>query len=292
MQLIFFLTVAFLLFALPVQASAANFTIGSWQATGYQMWRTSFPTAFTTPANERGASELYYPQTGTYIVGTYENSISSKRALRVETGMMSAIKPAIGSDSDWEKQSDTAKWYYGEFTSSGASMFFNVDWVQKENTHLERYYGYGYRDNSFTMTDGTYYLIDKVNQSPPLQLASLNSTYKMIYQGPHIGWKYTAAPRGKLTPVASLTYTPLAYVHGHGWWNLRNLAFTHNGPGQMLDASLAVRYSPNDSANIVIGYRYQYSSLFRGWEDTNQDISWDKAANIQRGVYFSAHLLL
>lgn len=291
MRKVFFATAVLFLIALPVQASSANFSVGSWQASGYQMWRTSFPTAFSSPAGQRGASELYYPQTGTYIIGTYENSISKKRALRVETGFMGSLKSAVGSDSDWENQTDSAKWYYGEFTTSGTSLFINADWVQKQNAHIERYYGYSYRENSFVMTDGIYYLVNHVAQAPPLLLTDLRSTYKMIYQGPHIGWKYTSTPKHKLTAVGSLSYTPLAYIQGHGWWNLRSLDFTHTGPGQMLDTSLGIRYSPSGSATVTVGYRYQYHSLFRGWEDTNGDISWDKATNIQQGLYFSANLL-
>lgn len=252
------------------------------------MWRTSFPTATADPAGQRGASELYYPQNGTYVIGTYENSLPKKQSLRIETGIMNSINPAIGSDTDWENQASAAKWYYGEFTSRGSSMFINADWVHKKTAHLERYYGYSYRYNSFNMTDGTYYLVNNVPQSPPLQVGGLDSTYKMIYQGPHIGWKYTAPSRGKLTPVATLSYTPLAYVHGRGWWNLRSLDFTHIGPGQMLDTSLALRYSPTSSTAFILGYRYQYNSLFRGWENTSGDISWDKATAIQQGFYFSA----
>lgn len=287
MRLVFCIFTALYVMLFSTVAWTATLSAGVWRASGSQIWRTSFPMAAGSPTASRGASELYYPQTGMYGTVTYENTLSPTRALKIEAGFLARMQPGIGRDTDWESENAAAKWYYGEFASGGKSMFFNVDWVRKESPRLASFGGYGYRSNSFAMTDGIYYIVNNSVQNPPWQLSGLTSNYTITYQGPHIGWIYTAAPHGKLSPVLSLTYTPFAYVRGQGWWNLRSLDFTHYGPGQMLDASLALRYAPTNGALFALGYRYQRNSLYRGWENTNNDITWDKAANIQQGLFFN-----
>jgi hypothetical protein len=270
---------------------AADLTIGSWQVTGSQMWRTTFPTtALSSGTDEGGASELRYPQSGRYLTVNYEQAMSKNRTLRIEAGVMGSIQSGTGSDSDWNYSLyGNDLWYYGEFASTGRSMFATIDWVQKVDKNNERFWGYSYRDNSFIMTDGVYYRWENQDIAP-LHLSDLHSTYKMIYQGPHMGWRYTAALSRKWLATGMLSYAPIAYVRGHGWWNLRDLPFSHNGPGQMLDVSLGIKYNLTAQTAITAGYRYQYHGLFHGWEDTDKDIRWEKATNIQKGFYLGGEM--
>lgn len=91
-----------------------------------------------------------------------------------------------------------------------------------------------------------------------------------------------------VTAVGMLTYAPVAYAAGHDWWNLRNLEFRHYGVTQMADATVGLCFTPSNAGALTVGYRYQrYSPLASGVEDLSQDISWNKATNIQKGLYIS-----
>lgn len=249
------------------------------------MWRITFPT--------NGASELYYPQSAKYITATYENQLP-RHTLRIEGGFTTAgLSSATGSDSDWDYSQSQGLWYYGEFKSAGSSGFLNIDWA-KHTAHGEVFIGYGYRYNHFLMTEGRYYIENYVNQNPVDTLSNLHSSYDMTYQGPHVGVRTESPLSSKLSLIGTLSYSPLAYVAGHGWWNLRNLDFYHTGAGQMLDASIGIRYAPEGLKNgaVTVGYRYQRHSLLHGAESTNSAITWDKATNIQQGPYFISQFQL
>ncbi len=268
------------LFSAAGTAAADEVALGVWPVTGSQLWRISFPP--------NGASELYYPHSGTYFTASYENMTPRRGGLRVEGGLINAVKPAVGGDSDWDYTQSSNLWYYGEFKTTGKSAYINVDWVKPAGADGEYFIGYGYRQNAFRMTDGVYYVENYATQSPPDGLAGLDSTYTATYQGPHIGVKGRSELSRRVSVVGSVAYSPLALAQGHGWWNLRSLDFDHTGAAQMVDAYIGVRYALGDKQAVTAGYRYQYMSLYHGTESTSADISWDKATSVQKGFYFAS----
>lgn len=263
-------------------AAAGELTLGQWPADGWQMWRITFPAD--------GASELRYPQSGTYLTVSYENVLKRGNKLRVEGGLTNGLRGRAGSDTDWDYTHSQNPWYYGEFKTTGASAFANVDFVRQGADGHEFFIGYGYRQNAFRMTEGVYYIENYTAQSPPDTLPGLDSTYTATYQGPHVGVRDRVALSPRVSVVGSLAYSPLTLVQGHGWWNLRSLDFDHSGVGQMVDAYVGLRYALNDSktAAVTAGYRYQYMSLYNGAESTNGEVTWDKATNVQKGFYVSS----
>ncbi len=279
------LTLVALFFLIWMGAAAAGeLTLGQWPADGWQMWRITFPA--------NGASELRYPQSGTYLTASYENELTRRNKLRIEGGLTNGLRGTTGSDSDWDYTRRADLWYYGEFKTTGASAFANVDFVKKGADGREFFIGYGYRQNAFRMTEGVYYIEDYTAQNPPETLSGLGSTYTATYQGPHVGVRDKVALSPRVSVVGSLAYSPVALVQGHGWWNLRSLNFDHTGVGQMVDAYVGLRYALNDrkTAAVTAGYRYQYMSLYNGTENTNGDISWDKATNVQKGFYVTSEI--
>lgn len=262
---------------------AADLSLGVWQASGSQVWRTSFPWD-----GGPGASELVYPQSGKYIIASYENKLQNKTLLHIEGGFTGNIQAATGSDSDWKYADGPGLYYYGEFKTTGNSMFINIDWKKAITADSEFFFGYGYRRNNFRMTDGTYYIDEGNAVLDPL--SGLNSTYDIYYHSFHVG----ATAQTKLSPVltlmGTLSYSPLAAIQGNGWWNLRSLSFTHSGVGQMWDGTVGLRYAPagRQDASVTVGYRYQYLSLYTGTEDISSTISWEKATNVQKGYYVTS----
>lgn len=248
------------------------------------MWRITFPPD--------GASELIYPHSGRYFVGAYENDLSHRATLRIEGGIMGNLGAATGSDSDWDYTKSPGLWYYGEFKTTGTSNFLKVDWKKPTSENSEFFFGYSYRHNGYHMTDGRYFIENYVQDNPPNILSSLNSTYDITYQGPHVGVTAKSKVSSALTVVGSLSYSPFAAVQGHGWWNLRDLDFIHTGPGQIWDGDIGLRFAPGNlnNAAITVGYRYQYMSLLRGTENTSSAVVWDKATSIQQGYYVSGQI--
>lgn len=265
-------------------ANAASVSLGSWHVTGSQMWRTSFPL----DPNSNGASELYYPHSGNYITGSFETETGKNKSFRMDGGFMGNIRSGTGSDSDWNYQvGGNQLWYYGEFKTTGSAAYINLNWITHQNKNTSVFYGYSYNRNHYKMTDGIYYINNYQIESPPQQLFGLNSSYTMTYQGPHIGISTEKKVTPKISTVGSIKYSPIALAQGHGNWNLRNLEFNHTGSAQMLDTMAGVRFALSSSSSFTVGYRYQWCSLFKGQEDLNSDIRWDKATNIQKGIYFS-----
>jgi hypothetical protein len=265
-------------------ATASSISLGTWNVTGSQMWRTSFPLY----PNSQGASELYYPHSGTYVTGKFETELTKNKAFSIEGGFMGNMNPAIGSDSDWNYTvGGNQFWYYGEFKTTGTAYFMSLNWIKHQNRNSQLFYGYTYQRSQYRMTDGIYYVNDYHIESPPQQLYHLNSAYTMTYQGPHIGIRSAKKISPGVSIEGSIKYTPLALAKGHGDWNLRNLTFNHTGSAQMLDTLAGLRFSLGDSSAFSLGYRYQWARLFQGGEDLSSTISWDKAINIQRGIYFT-----
>lgn len=280
-----------LFFSLQNQASADEVEIGTWQVSGSEKWRITFPPpASNNVFNQQGsgASELSYPHSGTYITYKYISSPTPKGHLSLEAGFMGKIETNIGSDTDWDYGRSNPLWYYGTFDTAGSSKFVNIGWHKKVSESDEIFYGYHYRNNRYIMTNGMYHVSDGTPQNPPEPLPDLYSTYNTTYHGPHIGANTVKEIAPRIDAVGSIAYSPLTAVRGHGWWNLRQLDFVHTGPGQMVDASIGVRYTmPNTMGSVTLGYRYQWLDIFTGWENTSPDITWDKASNIQQGLFVS-----
>jgi len=277
-------------FLFTTTVTAAEFSAGLWPADGSTKWRIDFPTTGTTSqASGVGASELTYPHSGTYITAHYQSTPTVKGYFTAEGGFMKEITAAVGSDADWNYANNNQYWYYGNFKTTGSSSYLNVSWHKPTSTNTEIFYGYSYRNNHFQMTNGLYTVDNYQSVNNPLPL--LNSTYNITYQGPHIGTITTKKLSSAVSAIGSLTYTPLALVQGHGWWNLRALDFDHLGPGHMMDAQVGMRYSlPKTAGAITIGYRYQWLDIYTGSENTSSTITWDKAVTVQKGLYFTGQI--
>lgn len=283
------LLVSLLTVGAPFGAAAATLSVNNWQASGSQMWRITFPSSTgglsTFTKTDTGASELYYPQSGTYAIVSYEEPLSPVHKVSVELGALQTMTPGTGSDSDWDYSRSQDLLHYGVFSTDGNSTLLNVDIKHAINSESEFFYGYGYSNSKYTMTQGYYSVMNgkDVNTSLP----DLNSTYSLAYHGPHAGVAGSKQLAPKLALVGSLSYSPLTIVQGHGWWNLRSLDFQHLGTGQMLDGKIGLRYSVagrRDNA-LTVGYRYQHYSLFTGTENTSDQITWSKAVKVQQGWY-------
>lgn len=270
-----------LLLSLDQKTSASEITLSTWKAQGFTKWRIEFPIA---PGS--GASELYYPQNGTYLTARYESPHARNTYFSAEGGYQGNISAQKGSDSDWNYTQGKQLWYYGDFQTTGSSTYLNLNWHKPTSSDTEIFYGYSYRNNSFRMTDGLYTIYNY--QPVSTQLPNLHSTYDISYQGPHIGAAATHSISPAVSAVGSVLYSPLAAVRGTGWWNLRDLDFVHTGPGQIVDANLGLRYAvPQASGAITVGYRFQWLDLINGWENTSSNITWKKATTIQQGLYIN-----
>ena len=272
----------FSLLALSPAALGNSFSLGTWNASGSQVWRTTFPLHKDAGT---GASELYYPKSGQYITASIERQLSNQRLLTVEGGIIGSINKGVGSDSDWDYTLSPILWFYGEFATGGKNYYLSVNWKQPVNSHTQFFYGYSYQFNHYSMTDGLYLIED---YDPVFHLfPNLNSYYTMIYHGPYAGISYYKPVAKKLSAFANLSYTPLALAQGHGWWNLRNLHFEHVGPAQMFNSQVGVDIQLSSSSILSLGYRYQHNRIFAGRESSNSTISWAKASTTQKGFYFT-----
>lgn len=280
------LLITLLFLTSPAVTYAADLSIGGWRAAGSLQWRTTFP--LHTQLVD-GASELYYPQSGHYIVASYENPISRKQSLSIEGGIMADATNNIGSDSDWDTSQKSGLWYYGEFKTRAKNHFITADWKKHANNNTTFFYGYTYSMNYNSMTDGLY-TIEKGNDVYK-SLSNLNSYYTMSYQGPHVGIIHNVPLTRNITAIGSISYSPYALAQGHGWWNLRDLDFRHTGSAQLLDTKIGLRFAltPQNSA-LTLGYRYQSFRLLQGWENLSPEISWVKANYIQQGYYFMSEM--
>lgn len=273
------------LFLLTTPADAGQVTLGSWQAQGSAVWRIAFPLG-DNGTSAFGASELYYPQQGSFLTARYETPQKQTGYFSVEGAYQPKIRSQTGTDIDWNYNQGQQPWYYGQFQTDGASGYLTVNWHKPTGAGREIFYGYTYQNSNFQMTDGLYTIYDYQPVNTPLP--ALQSSYNLSYQGPHIG---TAVVK-KISPAISLTgsvsYSPLAAVRGHGWWNLRDLDFVHTGLGQMVDTQVGIRYTlPKTTGSITVGYRYQYLDIYKGEENTSASITWEKAATVQHGIYMS-----
>ena len=266
---------------------AGDFAIGSWPVQGYTKWRIEFPMANRSTAfSDHGASELYYPQEGSYVTMGYKTQPNKKGFFSADGGYLNRLRPGIGFDADWDYTQSDREWYYGEFRSGGSSGYLDFRWHKPVSGDSEVFLGYSYRHSNFQMNDGQYSVYDY--QSVNTSLPDLNSTYSLTYQGPHIG----AATNKKISPtlsiIGTITYSPLAAVRGHGYWNLRDLDFVHSGLGHMVDTQLGLRYSmPKNSGSLTLSYQYRYMDIYKGGENTSHDITWVTAATVQEGVLVS-----
>ncbi|MGI6093541.1 MAG: hypothetical protein GX348_09750 [Veillonellaceae bacterium] len=276
--------IVLLLCLAPNIVYGAHLAIGSWQTTGSEVWRTTFPISSASDMIN-GASELYYPHSGNYLTASYENEIATNKKLRIEGGIMADINNAVGSDSDWDYSKSNNVQYYGEFSTTGKSNFINVDLIKPINRTTDLFYGYSYRMNHFRMQNGTYKIWNygSINEN----FSNLDSYYSTIYQGLHVGLTAKAPISNKVLAIGTLSYSPLAIAQGHGWWNLRGLDFKHQAPAQMFDGSIGIDWRPTQTTSITIGYRYQRMFITKGWENISPTITWEKATSIQQGFYIT-----
>jgi hypothetical protein len=271
-----------LLFFLPVPVFAYGLSVGEWNVSGSQTWRTTFPLNGSVV---NGASELYYPITGKYVTATLEYPLANHKTLTVEGGVMGSMSTAPGSDSDWDYSTGSNLWYYGTFDSNGTGHKIAVSIKNPLNRNADFFYGYSYNYNHYRMTNGLY-IIENYTATDDV-LSNLDSHYTMIYDGPYAGLALHHTLSPKVTAFASAAYTPLAFAQGHGWWNLRSLDFEHIGSAQMLQGTAGLLFAPAPAYSFTLGYRYQYDTLITGWENTSPDITWESAVNTQKGFYFS-----
>lgn len=277
-----------LMFIQPLEAEA-SLSISNWQTSGSQQWRINFPGYAGGLSNfknaDSGASELYYPHKGDYSTVNYEKPLSPVHKVKLEVSTLGSLGQGIGSDSDWDRSRSHDLWYYGVFQAGGSSILLNLDFTHTINPNTEFFYGYGYSNTRYSMTQGYYSVMDYTSVST--SLPNLNSTYSIVYHGPHVGVIGTKQLASKLELVGSVAFAPLTIVQGHGWWNLRNLDFKHSGTGQTLDGKLGLKYLVSGSQDnaLTVGYRYQRNSLYTGTENTSSNITWTKATQELHGWY-------
>lgn len=283
MHQLLLILITFLLAFPASKLSAASLSLGNWAVDGSQTWHTAYP--ISASATRNGASQLSYPHSGNYFVGSYEIPLAKHKTLSIEGGILGKIKPSVGSDSDWNYTLSNQLLHYGEFTTSGNSRYFDIEMKIPQKTQTDILYGYKYFNSNYKMTDGIYYLYNYVPQSPPDALPDLYSSYTMTYQGPYIGIQHHVKLTPAISSISTLKYSPLLFAQGHGHWNLRDLDFNHTGTAQMLDAAIGLEFALATQSRLLLAYRYQRTSLFRGWEDTDSSIIWDKATSIQKGIY-------
>lgn len=270
-------------------AAASTLSVSNWQASGSQMWRIAFPGVNSGLTNSQqdnsGASELYYPHSGNYATVNYEQALSSKRKLTVEAGVLGTLAQATGTDSDWDYSQSQDLSYYGVFQTNGSSTFITIDITQTAGPDTAFFYGYGYSNSQYSMTNGYYSIMNYAETNTALP--ALNSSYSMVYHGPHVGFSATKQLAPKLSLIGSVSYAPLVLAQGQGWWNLRDLNFEHLGSGQMLDGKIGLRYivSGHNDNILTLGYRYQQHRLYTGSENTSSAITWTDATKIQQGWY-------
>lgn len=84
----------------------------------------------------------------------------------------------------------------------------------------------------------------------------LNSSYKVIYQGPRIGARFTGV-KGSLSTTVSFAYAFLT-TKAHGYWNLRDYAFTQESSGNGYGADLAIEtdYALTPAWSVGLGYHF------------------------------------
>lgn len=272
----------------PLETVASSLSVSNWQTSGSQQWRITFPgsgNGLSVPNANSGTSELYYPHSGNYATVNYEQSLSPVHKVQLEIGILGSLHQGAGSDSDWDYSRSPDVWYYGVFQTGGSSTLLNLDFKHSINSDTELFYGYGYSNSLYTMKQGYYSVMDYNPVST--SLPNLDSTYSIVYHGPHIGITETKQLSPGLALVGSITYAPLTAVEGHGWWNLRDLDFRHTGTGQMLDGRIGLKYliAGRQDNSLTVGYRYQKNSLYTGSENTSSDITWTKATQEQYGWY-------
>lgn len=266
---------------------AGDVMIGSWPAQGYTKWRIEFPIGDqSTTFSGHGASELYYPQQGSYLTARYKTAQNKEGYFSAEGGYLNRLRPGKGYDTDWDYTRSDREWYLGEFQSGGTSSYLTFSWHKPVGASSEVFFGYSYRNSSFQMTDGLYSIYEY--QPVNISLPTLASTYTLTHQGPHIGAATTKKLSSAISIVGAVTYSPLAAVRGHGYWNLRDLDFVHSGLGHMVDTQLGLRYNiPKSAGSVTLSYQYRYMDIYKGGENTSRDITWVTAATVQEGMYVS-----
>lgn len=286
--LVFALMLTTLILSQP--AAAATLSLNNWQASGSQIWRITFPgyggLSTIDGKTASGTSELYYPQSGNYATINYEKPLSPTHKINLEVGILGTFTSGTGTDSDWDYSQSEKLWHYGVFETGGNSTIINLDFKHTIGNNTDFFYGYGYSNSHYVMTQGHYSILD-YDDNANISLPNLNSTYSLVYHGPHMGLATTKQLAPKLTLVGSLSYSPLTLVQGRGWWNLRDLNFRHLGTGQMIDGKIGLRYNVTNHRDnsLTLGYRYQQYNLFTGSENTSEQITWAKATKVQQGWY-------
>lgn len=263
-------------------ASSDSFSIGTWHTSGLQNWQTIFP--LHTKVID-GASELNYPHEDNYLVASFDKKLAKHQSLQFELGMTTSPITKIGTDSDWDYSKNNNLWYFGTFETQNKGLFLTIDWKKCLTKHTNLLAGYHYNRNLYSMKNGFYSIEDYANVNVPL--VNLDSKYLMIYQGPHFGIQHTIPLTNTIALIGSFIYSPLLLAQGQGWWNLRDLSFAHTGTARMFDTKIGLQFAINSASVFSLGYRYQNFSLYNGRENTNPDIVWNKALNVQQGYYMT-----
>lgn len=277
-----FLSITLTFVSTAASASSDSFSIGTWHTSGLQSWQTTFP--LHTKVID-GASELNYPYENNYLVASFDKKLAKHQSLQFEVGMTTSPITKSGTDSDWDYSQNNNLWYFGTFDTQNKGLFITANWKKALTKRTDFLTGYQYNRNFYSMKNG-YYSVEnysKVN----VPLVSLDSSYLMIYQGPHFGIRHTIPLTNTTALIGSFIYSPLLLAQGHGWWNLRDLSFTHTGTAKMFDTKIGLQIAINSISAISLGYRYQYFSLYDGQENTNPDIIWSKAVNVQKSYYMT-----
>lgn len=262
----------------------ATASVGAWTGIGEQKFVTSFPKVGNDGA--RVVSRLRYPLNSQMNEFTMEVPVGKQYFMRMGYAN-NTIKPGRGDDIDWDYSQNQNMWYYGTFSTSGGSQYYNIELVNKQ-VGFSTVVGYRAQTNFFLMQDGHYEIINydaEANQS----LIGLNSTYEITYEGIWIGLQGEKAINPKVTVEGSVFYSPYLQVKAAGDWNLRPMTFEEKGNGQGVEGNVALKYAPHQQYDISVGYRYRWLRQEHGIDKTYYNGStyfadWDEAVSIQRGI--------
>jgi hypothetical protein len=145
---------------------------------------------------------------------------------------------------------------------------------------LDIFGGYQYYRGRYPMLDPeiSRYLIISGTEYEELGLPAdvgLNSPYKVIYQGPRAGVRFTGT-RGHWSTSVSAAYAYLQ-TKAHGYWNLRDYVFDQRAEGYGYGTEIGIEttyaFTPSWSLGIGYDYNYFYQKKLTASGDIRQGVS-------------------
>jgi hypothetical protein len=176
-------------------------------------------------------------------------------------------------------------------------------------THsLDALIGYSRIEETYTMTNlNLVFSPGTVFPSAPLKAyAGLNSTYKALWQGPHVGIREEINGPYNLSFHGYGTFTPLVFYNGDGFDNIAVQSagaspdapnYTHSASGTAVEMNVSLGWRPVSLWRFEAGYSLYYYFSRQGTErdffadGTTEDITLDYVRTLRTGIFLSASLM-